>query len=66
MDGTSARLRKTFRYPQDNSSDDSLPLALDEEGTVVLYHSNQCSDIASQPACPNVPLPSPRSLEYNS
>ncbi|PQE30352.1 Histone acetyltransferase protein [Rutstroemia sp. NJR-2017a WRK4] len=33
MDQTTSRLRKTFRYPTDNDSDDSLPDALDEEGT---------------------------------
>ena len=32
MEGTTARLRKTFRYPAENDSDDSLPEALDEEG----------------------------------
>ncbi|KAL3422459.1 hypothetical protein PVAG01_06615 [Phlyctema vagabunda] len=31
MDQTTARLRKTFRYPTENDSDDSLPEALDEE-----------------------------------
>ncbi|KAH8601027.1 hypothetical protein B0O99DRAFT_610118 [Bisporella sp. PMI_857] len=31
MDRTSARLRKTFRYPTDNDSDDSLPEAMDEQ-----------------------------------
>ncbi|PQE25382.1 Histone acetyltransferase protein [Rutstroemia sp. NJR-2017a BBW] len=31
MDQTTSRLRKTFRYPTDNDSDDSLPEALDEE-----------------------------------
>ncbi|TGO55401.1 hypothetical protein BOTNAR_0245g00060 [Botryotinia narcissicola] len=31
MEQTTSRLRKTFRYPTDNDSDDSLPDALDEE-----------------------------------
>ncbi|KAF7887392.1 hypothetical protein EAF00_009686 [Botryotinia globosa] len=31
MEQTTSRLRKTFRYPTDNDSDDSLPEALDEE-----------------------------------
>ncbi|APA16080.1 predicted protein [Sclerotinia sclerotiorum 1980 UF-70] len=31
MEQTTARLRKTFRYPTDSDSDDSLPEALDEE-----------------------------------
>ncbi|QSZ33215.1 hypothetical protein DSL72_002803 [Monilinia vaccinii-corymbosi] len=31
MEQTTSRLRKTFRYPTDNGSDDSLPEALDEE-----------------------------------
>ncbi|KAJ8062360.1 hypothetical protein OCU04_008904 [Sclerotinia nivalis] len=31
MEQTTARLRRTFRYPTDNDSDDSLPEALDEE-----------------------------------
>ncbi|KAI9643910.1 hypothetical protein NHQ30_007261 [Ciborinia camelliae] len=31
MEQTTARLRKKFRYPTDNDSDDSLPEALDEE-----------------------------------
>lgn len=29
---TSARLRKTFRYPTDETSDDDMPQELDEEG----------------------------------
>lgn len=32
MEQTTSRLRKTFRYPTDNDSDDSSPEALDEEG----------------------------------
>lgn len=32
MEQTTSRLRKTFRYPTDDDSDDSLPEALDEEG----------------------------------
>lgn len=32
MEGTTARLRKTFQFPDDNDSDDDLPEALDEEG----------------------------------
>jgi hypothetical protein len=32
MEQTTARLRKTFHYPADNDSEDSLPEALDEEG----------------------------------
>jgi hypothetical protein len=32
MEQTSTKLRKTFRYPTDNDSDDDLPEALDEEG----------------------------------
>jgi hypothetical protein len=32
MEQTTARLRKTFQYPTDNDSEDSLPEALDEEG----------------------------------
>ena len=28
-----ARLRKTFRYPADNSDEDDMPRDLDEEGT---------------------------------
>ncbi|KAN0112984.1 hypothetical protein V8E51_005935 [Hyaloscypha variabilis] len=31
MEQTTARLRKTFHYPTDNDSEDSLPEALDEE-----------------------------------
>jgi hypothetical protein len=37
MEQTTARLRKTFHYPTDNDSEDSLPEALDEEG---ILHSN--------------------------
>jgi hypothetical protein len=33
MEQTTAKLRKTFRYPTDNDSDDSLPEAMDEEGS---------------------------------
>jgi hypothetical protein len=32
MEKATARLRKTFHYPTDNDSDDSLPKSLDEEG----------------------------------
>jgi hypothetical protein len=39
MDQTTSRLRKTFRYPTDNDSDDSLPEALDEEGNYRSYPS---------------------------
>ncbi|RFU34170.1 hypothetical protein B7463_g2109, partial [Scytalidium lignicola] len=31
MEETTARLRKTFRYPSDDDSDDSLPEVMDEE-----------------------------------
>jgi len=33
MEQTTARLRKTFHYLAHNDSEDSLPEALDEEGT---------------------------------
>ncbi|KAM3074236.1 hypothetical protein ACMFMG_002940 [Clarireedia jacksonii] len=39
MDQTTSRLRKTFRYPADNDSDDSLPEALDEEEQDNLIHT---------------------------
>jgi hypothetical protein len=32
MEQTSAKLRRTFRYPTDGDEDDDLPEALDEEG----------------------------------
>jgi hypothetical protein len=34
MEQTTARLRKTFQYPTDNDSEDSLPEALDEQGKI--------------------------------
>jgi len=34
MEQTTARLRKTFQYKNDDDSDESLPEALDEEGTL--------------------------------
>ena len=37
MEQTTARLRKTFHYPTENDSEDSLPEALDEEGTAHSY-----------------------------
>lgn len=37
MEQTTARLRKTFQYPTDNDSDDSLPEALDEEGVSLSF-----------------------------
>ncbi|KUJ18099.1 uncharacterized protein LY89DRAFT_781193 [Mollisia scopiformis] len=39
MNQTTARLRKTFHYPHDNSSSDSLPEALDEEEQENLIHT---------------------------
>jgi hypothetical protein len=37
MEQTTARLRKTFQYPTDNGSEDSLPEALDEEGVSLSF-----------------------------
>ena len=37
MEQTTARLRKTFHYPTDNDSEDSLPEALDEEGVSLSF-----------------------------
>ncbi len=37
MEQTTARLRKTFQYPTDNESEDSLPEALDEEGVSLSF-----------------------------
>ncbi|RDW82088.1 hypothetical protein BP6252_03200 [Coleophoma cylindrospora] len=41
MDQTTSRLRKTFHYPDDNDSDDSLPEALDEEEQDTLIRTLQ-------------------------
>ena len=45
------RLRKSFRYPADNSEDDDIPLALDEEGRRFICAfciSSTNSDLAEQ------------------
>ena len=37
MDQTSAKLRKTFRYPTEDDSEDSLPEAMDEQGSFTTF-----------------------------
>ena len=37
------RFRKSFQYPADNSEDDDIPLALDEEGRSTIYLLCMCA-----------------------
>jgi hypothetical protein len=54
MEQTTARLRKTFQYPTDNDSEDSLPEVLDEEG---VFPSYSFLDLSIQPlAATDLPL----------
>jgi len=46
MEQTSTRLRKTFHYPTDNDSTDSLPEVLDEEEQETLISSLQTENAA--------------------
>jgi len=53
MERTSAKLRKTFRYPTDDDSEDSLPEAMDEQGTFTTL----LTIFNLQPSlCPSPPL----------
>lgn len=50
MEQTTARLRKTFRYPTDGDEDDDLPQALDEEGLYSRpFLSSLCVSLTSLP-----------------
>lgn len=57
MEHTTSRLRKTFHYPTENDSDDSLPEALDEEGMFEPRHLPHAIHPCIHPSRRLTPLP---------
>ena len=53
MERTSAKLRKTFRYPTDDDSQDSIPEAMDEQGSFTSFQRNSSFSLPQFLASPD-------------